>query len=141
MRTVTKNRSRSGDTYFDLVRAFPLRRITSAAQHTKAKQVVLALSMSASGAGTRDYVDVLTDLVADYEKRAGQTLDTSRIPVAQIIRHRLQEQGLSASALAQKIGIPQPHLSAMLNGRRDWSKSAIRALSKRFNIRAERFLV
>jgi len=141
MRTVTKNRS-AGDTYLDLVRAFPLRRITSAAQHAKARQIVLALSsLCAADAGTRDYIDVLADLIVDYEKRAGQIVDTSDVTVAQIIRHRLQERGQSISSLARKTGIPQPHLSAMLNGRRDWSKAAIRALSKVFNIRAERFLV
>jgi plasmid maintenance system antidote protein VapI len=51
------------------------------------------------------------------------------------------ERGTSVTALAREIGIAQPNLSDMLNGRRDWSKAAIRSLSKIFNIRAERFLI
>ncbi len=129
------------NTYLKLVRAFPLRRITSATQHARAKQVILNLSRSHSDSGTRDYVDVLVDLIADYEKRSSQSFDTSSVTAAQLVRHRLEERAMTVSALAKQIGIPQPHLSAMLNARRDWSKSAIRALSKMFNIRAERFLV
>jgi antitoxin component HigA of HigAB toxin-antitoxin module len=52
----------------------------------------------------------------------------------------MQERGISTSAMAREIGIPQPNLSEMLNGRRDWSKAAIRGLSKGLKIRAERFL-
>jgi hypothetical protein len=47
---------------------------------------------------------------------------------------------MSVSSLAGRIGIPQPNLSEMLNGKRDWSKTAIRGLSGHLNIRVERFL-
>lgn len=47
---------------------------------------------------------------------------------------------MSVSALARQISVSQSNLSDMLAGKRDWSKAAIRGLSKFFNIRAERFL-
>jgi|SRR5688500_838893 antitoxin component HigA of HigAB toxin-antitoxin module len=130
---------RAGDTYFDLVRAFPLRRITSAADHATATKILLRLS-GKGDRGTRDYVDVLADLVVDYEKRAGYTIDTSDITAADLVRHKIEERGMSVSALAKQVGIAQSNLSEMLNGTRGWSKSAIRSLSKFLNIRAERFL-
>ena len=83
---------------------------------------------------------MLADLIADYEKRANQIVGTSNIAIADLVRHRMQERTMSVSALANQIGIAQSNLSEMLNGRRHWSKAAIRALSKMFNIRAERFL-
>jgi len=138
MRTAT--RKRSADTYFDLVRAFPLRRIRNAAEHTRAKNIYLRLSTAAEDRGTRDYLDVLADLIVDYEKRANQSVAAPDMTIADLVRHRMQERAMSVNALANEIGIAQSNLSEMLNSRRGWSKAAIRALSKMFNIRAERFL-
>jgi antitoxin component HigA of HigAB toxin-antitoxin module len=127
--------------YFNLVRAFPLRRLRSASDHAKAKEIFLGLSRGKPDRGTRDYLEVLVDLIAEYERRWGQAIDTSGVTASELIRHRLEERGTSVSQLSRETGIPQPNLSEMLNGSPDWSKSAIRALSKLFNIRAERFLV
>ena len=133
------SKKRAGDTYLDLVRAFPLRRITSAADHTTAAKILLRLS-GKGDRGTRDYVDVLADLVVDYEKRAGHALDTSQVTAADVVRHKIEQRGMTVNQLAKQIGLAQSNLSEMLNGSRGWSKSAIKGLSKLLNIRAERFL-
>jgi len=137
MRTTTKKAG--NDTYFEHVREFPLRRIRTVSEHKRANGVFLKLS-NAMDKGTTEYLDVLVDLIADYEHRTNQTIDTSGISAAELVRHRMHERAITISALAREIGIPQPNLSEMLNGRRDWSKAAIRSLSKMFSIRAERFL-
>ena len=131
MSTTTKKGRR--DAYFDLVRAFPLRRITSASDHAKALVIFRQLGDKADR-GTRDYVDVLVDLIADYEKRAGFAFDTSDVTAADLVRHKIAERGMSVSALAKQVGMAQSNLSEMLNGTRGWSKTAIRALSKLLNI-------
>jgi antitoxin component HigA of HigAB toxin-antitoxin module len=128
------------DTYFDLVREFPLRRLASAAEHARAKEIYLRVSSSHPDAGSRDYLNVLADLVAEYEKRMDRTVDTSGLSAADLIRHRLRERKMSVNALAKEIGMPQSNLSDMLNGRREWSKAAIRSLTKMFRLSAERFL-
>lgn len=138
MRTTAK--TRVTDRYFELIRAFPLRRLKSPSEHVKAKRIYLNLSNANPDQGTREYLDVLADLIIDYEKRTKQTVETSGVTAAELLRHRMQERNLTISALAKEIGIAQPNLSEMLSGRRDWSKAAIRALSKKFDIRAERFL-
>ena len=133
--------SPSADSYFQLIRAFPLRRIRTSADHAKAKAIYLRHSAEPDpDAGTRDYLDVLADLIAEFEERTNQTVQTEGLTAQELVRHRLAERGMSVSELARDIGIAQPNLSEMLNGRRDWSKAAIRELSKKFNIRAERFL-
>jgi antitoxin component HigA of HigAB toxin-antitoxin module len=130
----------AGDTYMKLVRELPLRRINSAGVHAKAKRLVLRLSAGPTDRGAREYLDVLVDLIADYERRAGEAVDASKVSVEEIVRHRLQERGMSVSALSRLIDVPQPNLSEMLRHKRDWSKAAIRGLSSHLNIRAERFL-
>lgn len=135
----TKNRL-VGDTYMNLIRAFPLRRIANSREHAAAKKIVLELSTGHLDAGSRDYLGVLVDLMGDYEKRAGYELDTSRVSAVDLVRHRLEEKGLSVSALARQINMPQSNLSEMLASKRGWSKTAILALSEHLSIAAERFL-
>jgi HTH-type transcriptional regulator/antitoxin HigA len=129
------------DSYFGLVRNFPLRRLRNSAEHARAKSIFLKLSSRRIDQGARDYLYVLVDLIAEYEKRSHQAVDPGNVTAAELVRHRLEEKGISVNALAKEIGIAQSNLSEMLNGNRDWSKTAIRALSKLLNIRAERFLV
>ena len=129
------------DTYLELIREFPLRRITTKAEHSAAKAVILRLSPPKKDRGTLDYLNVLIDLVVDYEKRTFPELDPSNVSAVELVLHRIEEGGLTVTALARQVGIPQSNLSQMLNGKRGWSKAAIRALSKHLNIRPERFLV
>jgi len=128
------------DAYMLLINEFPLRRLKNVADHTNAKRIVLQLSVKKLDRGACEYLDVLVDLIAAYEQQAGQSVDTSDLPVAELVRHRIEQRGMSISALSREIGIPQSNLSEMLNGKRDWSKTAIRGLGKSLNIRADRFL-
>ncbi len=136
----TTTRNATGDSYMKLIMEFPLRRITSASEHAKAKRMVLRLSALKADRGTSDYFDLLVDLIADYEKRSQQVIDSQKTTVAELVRHRIEQRGMSMNSLSRLIGIPQSNLSEMLSGKRDWSKTAIRALSICLNIRAERFL-
>ena len=129
------------DSYMELISTFPLRRIQSAAQHKQATRIALRLSAQKADRGTADYLDVLIDLIADYERRAGLAIDTHNVSAADLVRHRMQEREMSVSALAHLIGVPQSNFSDMLSGKRDWSKAAIRGLSTQLNIRADRFFV
>jgi antitoxin component HigA of HigAB toxin-antitoxin module len=140
MPATTKAKMSVPSRYMELIGEFPLRRITTAAVHARAKGLVLRLSSGKLDRGAADYLDVLVDLIADFEKRSGQTIDTGRTSAADIVRHRIEERGLSISALARLIGLPQSNLSEMLSGKRDWSKTAICGLSSHLNIRADRFL-
>lgn len=129
----------ASDSYLRLVQAFPLRRIGSAAAHARAKAIYLRLHHGTLDRGQRDYLDVLADLIADYEQRTTDNAWKS-VTAAELVRHRLEERGMSVNALAKIVGMSQSNLSDMLSGSRDWSKNAIRALSAYLGIRAERFL-
>ena len=128
----------SDDSYLQLVQAFPLRRICTAAGHCQAKAVYLRLSGGRLDRGGRAYMDVMADLLADYERRSGDVDELGAVTAAELVRHRLEQRGMSVSALARAAGLSQSNLSE--NGTRQWSKSAIRSLSIYLNIRADRFL-
>ena len=102
--------------------------------------MVLRLASRKPERGADEYLDVLADLIGDFERRSGDTAASEKLSAADLVRHCIQERNLSITAVAAQIGIPQSNLSEMLGGKRDWSKTAIRGLSKLFHIRAERFL-
>jgi antitoxin component HigA of HigAB toxin-antitoxin module len=128
------------DSYLKLVQEFPLRRLKNGAENEEATRMYLRVSSGKQNAGTQEYLEVLADLMGEYEQRAGFGMELPDVTAAELIEHRLAERGMSVAALAKEVGIPQPNLSAMLAGKRDWSKAAIRSLSAFFHIRAERFL-
>jgi antitoxin component HigA of HigAB toxin-antitoxin module len=128
------------DSYMKLIAELPLRRFKTAAEHAHAKRIILRLSTQKTDRGASDYLDVLVDLVAEFERRSKDAIDSSTVSASDLVRHRIEERGISVSSLASLIGVPQPNLSEMLNGKRDWSKTAIRGLSTHLNIRADRFL-
>jgi HTH-type transcriptional regulator/antitoxin HigA len=130
----------AADSYLELIREFPLRRIKSRADHAQAKAMVLRLAGQKPDRGAEEYLDVLVELIADFERRSGWTISSARLSANELVRHRIEERRLSITALAKQIGLPQSNLSEMLAGKRGWSKAAIRALSKLLHIRAERFL-
>jgi hypothetical protein len=66
----------------ELISEIPLRKIKSAADHARAARLVVRLSAVNADRGVAEYLDVLADLIADYEKRAGQAIDTSTVSAA-----------------------------------------------------------
>jgi antitoxin component HigA of HigAB toxin-antitoxin module len=131
--------SNSNDAYLKLVQSFPLRPIRTRTAHRHAKQMFRSL-IGKRGAAVLDYKTVLVSLIAEYESSANLKLDTSDVTPADVITHVLEERGMSANALAKVLGISQSSLSEMLNGRRDWSKSAIVGISNYFGLQPGLFL-
>jgi antitoxin component HigA of HigAB toxin-antitoxin module len=78
-------------------------------------------------------------LIAKYEEQEGQRVDSSDLSAAELVSHRIEQRGMSISALAREIGVAQSNLSEMLSGKRAWSKTAIGGIARTLNIRAERF--
>jgi len=129
----------ASDLYLELVRRFPLRPIRDRGGHQEAKRVLRSLGAERDSAA-RDYKSVLASLIVDYERDAGQRMDTSKMTAADIVRHLLGEREMSVNRLAKELGISQSALSDMLNGKRDWSKSAIVRVADYFGIQRGVFL-
>jgi antitoxin component HigA of HigAB toxin-antitoxin module len=89
--------------------------------------------------GVLDYLEVLAGLIDQYEHEAHLKVDTSQTSPAGVVRHLMEANALTISALARQIGIGQSNLSEMLSGRRDFSKRAIAAIRDRFGLSPEIF--
>jgi antitoxin component HigA of HigAB toxin-antitoxin module len=128
--------------YLQLVNQFPLRKIHDENTYERAMKMVHQFAGSARiDSGAKEYFEVLIDLIADYEKEAGHTIDTSDVTPADVVRHLIEERGSSVSAMAKEIGVGQSNLSEMLSGKREWSKTAIKGLWNRFRIDPKLFLL
>jgi HTH-type transcriptional regulator/antitoxin HigA len=134
----TKTRGRPlPDSYFKLVKQFPLVQIRDD-KHAKAAQAMIdCLLADDRDAGSEAYLDVLTDLFEAYEERAEDIPDA---PEAEVLRELIRSSGLTQPKLASKVGIAQSTISAVVNGARSLTKKQILKLSAFFNVSPTAFL-
>ncbi len=125
------------DTYFDLVRQFPLTHLRDDDHLDEAQEVLDRLLSQDLDEGARAYLDVLTDLVEAYEEKHVPIPDASE---ADVLRELMRTNGLNQPKLAKRAGIAQSTLSAVLNGKRSLTKEQVVKLAKFFHVSPAVFL-
>src|SRR5436305_2112387 len=125
------------DTYFDLVRQFPLTHIRDDAHLGAAQETIDRLLEKDLDEGEQEYLDVLTDLVETYEEGHVTIPDA---PEADVLQELLRSNGLSQMRLAKAVGISQSTISAVLNGTRSLTKDQVVALARYFHVSPAAFL-
>lgn len=129
-----------GDSYFQMVRAFPLRPVRSDAQSRAAQKVLDRwFGQENLDAGQEDYVEALATLVADYENRVHPAESEDRT-VAQRLKALISEAGMTQTAFAAIAGIDQSLVSQILAGKRELSKKSVKLLASHFAMSADYFL-
>ncbi|MBM3982378.1 MAG: helix-turn-helix domain-containing protein [Planctomycetes bacterium] len=123
--------------YLKLVKAFPLRNLSTDAELDAALAVAHDLMGRELDAGGEEYLDLLADVIQRYEK--------ARFPMApaaeaDLLRVLFEASGLTQTQLAKHVGIAQPTLSALLNGTRALAKEHIVALARHFGVSPAVFL-
>lgn len=125
------------DSYFDLVKQFPLTHIQDDDHLDAAQSMLDRLLQEELDKGAREYLDVLTDLIEAYEEKHLPLPDASE---AEVLRELMRTNALSQPKLAKAVGIAQSTLSAVLNGRRSLTKDQAVKLAKFFNVSPAAFL-
>lgn len=128
---------RMPDSYFRLVKQFPLTHLRSEASVQAAQLMLDKLLEQDLDAGEREYVDALTDLVEIYEDEHEPLPDASE---ADVLRVLMQANGLNQTTLAKKAKISQSTLSAVLNGTRSLTRQQVVALAGLFHVSPAVFL-
>ena len=103
------------DSYFKLVKQLPLITIRDDDHLDEAVEVIDYLLGEDLDEGAREYLEVLTRLVEDYEDEHVSIPDASE---ADVLRELMRMNDLSQAKLAKAVGISQSTLSAILSGTR-----------------------
>jgi len=125
------------DTYFELVKQFPLTHVRSDDHLGEAQEVIDRLLQENLDRGAQEYLDALTDLVETYEEEHVPIPDASE---ADVLRELMRANGLSQGRLQKAVGISQSTISAVLNGTRSLTKEQVIALARYFRVSPAAFL-
>jgi antitoxin component HigA of HigAB toxin-antitoxin module len=134
--------SHAKDAYLELVRQHPLRPLRNRQQHADAVKFLSRTSLLHQGSrdsGVLDYLEILADLIDQFERAAQLKVDVSGASPTAVVRHLIAANQLTVSVLAREIGIGQSNLSEMLSGRREFSRRAIVGIRDRFGVSPEIF--
>jgi HTH-type transcriptional regulator/antitoxin HigA len=125
------------NSYFTLVKTFPLMHISDRAHLGTAQKVIDGLLEKDLDSGEQAYLDALTDLVEVYEDEHEPILDASE---ADVLRELMRSHGLSQHRLAKQVGISQSTISAVLNRSRSLTKEQVISLAGFFRVSPTAFL-
>jgi HTH-type transcriptional regulator/antitoxin HigA len=125
------------DTYFDLVKLFPLTHIRDGDHLAEARKVIEAMLEKHLDPGEQAYLDALTDLIESYEDAHEPIPDASE---ADVLGELMRANGFTQHKLAKRAGIAQSTISAVLNGTRTLTKEQVVALARLFRVSPAAFL-
>lgn len=105
-------------------------------EHKKAVKRAMKIFHAAPNTPEDDELGVLLLLIKDYEDR---TVKMPAIDVLEVIKEKMQEQGLKNKDLEPVIG-SKGYVSSILSGRREITLRIAQQLRDYFNLPAELFL-
>jgi HTH-type transcriptional regulator/antitoxin HigA len=130
--TLEKLYGSAKDTYLILIRQFPLRPIRSEKELDKAISVIdVLVDKESLTQPEEDYLDVLSNLVHDYETEEHPLPSVSD---AEMLRFLMENHGVTQAKLAQETQIAVSTLSEILAEKRRLNRSHIARLSRYFHV-------
>lgn len=136
--TVRAVYGKTEDLYLELIRQFPLRPLRSSTDLDAAVEVIDALIDCATlTTAERDYLDVLSDLVAAYEAEA---VPMRPVGDADLLRFLIEQKGVTQVGAASGAGIAESTISEVLSGKRKLNRAQISKLARYFHVESSVFL-
>ena len=135
-KTKSHRTARTGDTYMQLVRRFPLKTIKNDHELEEATSVISDLIGRDLDRGSGDYLDALLVLVNKYEDEH-HAIDETMTP-QQALRSLMESNSLSQADIGRIIG-SESAVSMFFKGDRDLSKAQIKKLAERFKVDSSLF--
>jgi HTH-type transcriptional regulator / antitoxin HigA len=124
--------SKAKDPYFELVLRFPLRPIRSDKDLDAAVKIVDSLlDRKDLVPEEEDYLEVLGDLVEQYESEAHPIAPVSD---AEMLQHLIEAKGVSQTEVSKAVGIVDSTISEVLKGKRSLSRKHIGKLAQYFGV-------
>jgi HTH-type transcriptional regulator / antitoxin HigA len=133
------NTARVDKAYMELVREFPLVPLRDKTEFDEAVKVMkrLAYRRNSLSRGESDYLTVLGDLIAQYEKRLPRLAE--EMTPQEVLVFLMDANRLAQADLVEYVGY-KSNLSAFLSGNRGLSKRAACRLAEYFKVSPGLFL-
>jgi HTH-type transcriptional regulator/antitoxin HigA len=125
------------DSYFELVKKFPLTRIKDDEHLAQAQEFLDNLLSQELDEGGDAYLDALSDFIENYEAENEPSPDATP---EDVLRELINSSELSQQQLSKAVGIAQSTISAILNGSRKMTTDHIMKLARHFNVSPAVFL-
>ena len=126
-------------TYRELCRLYLPRPIHDEAEDAEATAMMNALAVfTRLNAEQRDYLDVLTEFVDEFDK--GRKTRWPKVSGLDALKYLLEERGMSAADLSRILESSRNLGAMILRGERKMTLSHVRTLSKYFGVSADLFL-
>jgi antitoxin component HigA of HigAB toxin-antitoxin module len=126
------------ESYFALVRRFPLVSIHDEAHLVVAQEWLDELLAQDLDAGGHAYLNALADLTAMYEDEH-YPLDATA-PASDVLGFFMRDRKVTQMQLSGETGIAQSTISALLNGTREPTREQIVKLAEFFGVKPATFL-
>ncbi len=119
--------------YERLIKRFPLRPIRDDKQNDRAAEIcdMLVDRIDSLNQAERDYLEVLTDLIAKYESR--WDTEVAEMSPRKLIQYLMDQNGLAQKDLVPEFGSPS-RVSEFLKGERRLSLEQTKRLAERFRL-------
>ena len=124
-------------TYEALCRLYLPRPIHSQAACAEASELIHALAGYDLSKDQTDYLDAIATFVHEYEQRR---IELPPLEPVEILRHLVQENGLSGKDLAEILAVDKSLAARILKGTRSITTAHARKLGERFKVRPALFL-
>ena len=138
---LVKTKTRLRDSYFALVREFPLVPIKTERQYDQAIAFLEGLAVRGENAldsGERAYLEALTQFVGDYEDEHHR-INLRDLTPLDSLKFLMEENGMKPADLGRLLG-NRSLATQILHGKRGLSKTHIRLLAERFRVNPGLFL-
>jgi len=138
MATTMQRPTPPSEGYLKLVRAFPPRMIRNDEELDQAIAVVDdLLDRPEISSDEREYLAVLGLLIEEYERTH---VELPEVTSVDLLRHLMEENGLTQSDLAPLFGGNRSIVSEVLNGKRRLALSHVQRLADYFGLPADLFI-
>lgn len=130
-KATTKNGG-ARDSYFEMVKKFPLASIRDR-RHLRDAQAVLDMLLGREPLddGEEMYLDAISDLIEHYEEKHAHI----KAPTdADMLRHLMDAKGVRQKDVVEETGIPKSTVSQILSGERPLTRGHIERLARYFNV-------
>jgi HTH-type transcriptional regulator / antitoxin HigA len=128
------------ENYLELVRLYPPRKIRDALELENATEVADWISLRAENDAQLDYLELLGDLLDEYENRAKSRKHDEKSTPLELLNYLVEENKITTRELGKILEVDHSVAARILKDERKITVGHAKKLADRFKLRPEAFL-